>query len=69
MEVKFALKMKQAEIKDICVEYFEIGWKENLSAPELADRLNLWLNDEGFLQQRLPDLKDAAFCELTIDPS
>ena len=69
MEVKFALKMKQAEIKDFSVDYFEIGWKETLTPPELADRLNLWLHDDGFIRSRLPDLKDAVSCELIIDPS
>jgi hypothetical protein len=69
MQVKFRLKMENAVIGTKYVRYFEIEWQENLSRKELAERFNAWLNDEFFIRNRLPDLKEAGFCQLQIDPS
>ncbi len=69
MQVKFCLKIKNAIIGTKSVQYFEIAWNEELNQQELANRFHSWLNDESFMQKRLPDLKEAAFCQLLIDPS
>jgi hypothetical protein len=68
MQVKFSLKMKNALIGTKYVRYFEIDWQEDLNRQELAERFNSWLNDETFIQRRLPDLKEAGYCQLLIDP-
>ncbi len=69
MQVKFCLKMRDAVIGTKSVQYFEINWQEELNQQELASRFHVWLNDETFIQDRLPDLKEASFCQLLIDPS
>jgi hypothetical protein len=69
MKVKFCLKMKKALVGTISVDYLEINWQEDLNQEQLAGRFNTWLYDESFIEQRLPDLKEAAYCQLMIDPS
>jgi hypothetical protein len=61
--------MKNALIGTISVDYLEINWEEELTRKQLAGRFQAWLNDETFIQRRLPDLKEASFCQLLIDPS
>jgi hypothetical protein len=69
MLVKFCLKMKNALIGTISVDYLEINWQEELTHTQLAGCFQAWLNDETFIQRRLPDLQEASFCQLLIDPS
>ncbi len=69
MTVKFRLKMKDAIVSGMAVEFFELCWQEDLDPQGLADRFRTWLNDQTFIERRLPDLQEAAFCQLTIDPS
>lgn len=69
MTVRFCLQMKNAVIADLIVDYFELRWQEELSAYQLADRFNVWLRDEAFIEKRLPDIREAAFCQLTINPA
>jgi hypothetical protein len=69
MIVKFCLKMEDAVIGTKNVKYFELKWQEELNYQQLADRFNTWLKDETFIESRLPDIKEAAFCQLSIDPS
>jgi hypothetical protein len=69
MQVKFSLKMKNAIIGTKYVQYLEIDWSEDLSRQELAERFDTWLNDETFIRHKLPDLKEASYCQLLIDPS
>jgi hypothetical protein len=69
MQVKFCLKMKNAVIGKKYVQYFEMNWQEDLNSQELAERFDVWLNDETFMKYKLPDLKEAGFCQLLIDPS
>ena len=69
MQVTFCLKLKNAVIGTISVNYLEIKWLEELTGQQLAGRFQAWLNDETFIQRKLPDLKEAAFCQLQIDPS
>ena len=69
MTVKFCLKMRHARIGETAVDYFELGWQEDLTPCQLASRFHIWLNDKTFLEERLPDLKEAAFCQLFINPS
>ena len=61
--------MENALIGALPVELFEVRWQEDLDPQGLADRFQTWLNDQTFVQKHLPDLKEAAFCQLTIDPS
>ncbi|HBC46604.1 MAG TPA: hypothetical protein DEO84_02880 [candidate division Zixibacteria bacterium] len=68
MQVRFCLKLKNAVIGTISVDYFEIKWLEELTGQQLAGRFQAWLNDETFIQRKLPDLKEAGFCQLLIDP-
>lgn len=60
--------MEDAIIGGTPVEFLEVCWQEDLDAQELADRFRTWLDDRTFIEKRLPDLKEAAFCQLTIDP-
>jgi hypothetical protein len=69
MKVQFCLKLKNALIGTISVDYFEIKWNEELTKNQLAGRFQAWLNDETFIQRKIPDLKAASFCQLLIDPS
>ncbi|OGC91067.1 MAG: hypothetical protein A2W25_14005 [candidate division Zixibacteria bacterium RBG_16_53_22] len=61
--------MKDAVIGNLTVEFFELCWQEDLDSQGLADRFRTWLSDQTFIEQRLPDLRRATFCQLTIDPS
>jgi hypothetical protein len=61
--------MKDAVVSGTAVEFFELAWQEDLDPQGLADRFRAWLNDQTFIERRLPDLQEAAFCQLTIDPS
>jgi hypothetical protein len=61
--------MKNAVIGTISVDYLEIKWLEELTGQQLAGRFQAWLNDETFIRRKLPDLREAAFCQLQIDPS
>jgi hypothetical protein len=69
MTVKFCLKLKDAVIGQNSVDYFEVSWQEELDTQELADRFGAWLKDQNFIERKLPDLKNAAYCQLSIDPS
>jgi hypothetical protein len=69
MQVNFCLKIKNALIGTISVSYLEIIWQEELDQQQLAGRFNTWLHDETFIRRQLPDLKEAAYCQLQIDPS
>jgi hypothetical protein len=60
--------MKDAIIGNTTVEFLELCWQEDLDSQGLADRFRTWLSDQMFIEQRLPDLRQAAFCQLTIDP-
>jgi hypothetical protein len=51
------------------VQYLELCWQEDLDPQGLAERFRAWLDDQAFVERRMPDLKEAAFCQLTIDPS
>lgn len=68
MQVKFSLKMMDATVGDRVIDYFELEWKEDLTPRQLAVRFNSWLSDQSFLTTRLPDLQDAAYCQLFINP-
>lgn len=69
MLVKFKLTMKDAIIGKKNVQFLELNWQEDLTCNQLASRFNTWLKDETFIERRLPDLKEAAYCQLSIDPS
>jgi hypothetical protein len=69
MLVKFNLKVRDAIIADTNVEYLEISWQEELTQRQLAARFHTWLNDQSFIEKKLPDLREAAFCQLSINPS
>jgi hypothetical protein len=68
MIVQFSLKMKDAWIGDDLVDYLELEWHENLSPRQLASRFHVWLNDQTFIERQMPDLREAAFCQLLINP-
>lgn len=68
MQVQFSLKIKDALIGGVAIDYFELEWKEDLTPRQLATRFNCWLNDNSFIRDRFPDLQDAAFCQLLINP-
>ena len=68
MQVQFSLKMRDAIIRDELIDYFELEWKEDLTPRQLATRFHTWLSDHSFLITRLPDLQDAAYCQLFINP-
>lgn len=68
MLVNFCLKMKDAEIGRERIDYFEVGWQEDLTPRQLALRFDNWLTDECFFEERMPDLKRAAWCQLHINP-
>jgi len=68
MQVQFSLKMKDARIGNEYVDYFELEWKEDLTPKQLAVRFHSWLSDDNFISSRLPDLQDAAYCQLFINP-
>jgi hypothetical protein len=61
--------MKNALIGTKSVDYLEINWQEELDQHQLANRFDTWLHDETFIERRLPDLKEAAYCQLQINPS
>ena len=69
MNVKFSLKVKGAVIADQNVEYLELSWQEELTRAQLAAHFHCWLNDQTFIERQLPDLKDADYCQLFINPS
>ncbi len=69
MTVKFCLKMKDAIIDGATIDFLEVAWEEELTARELAARFHVWLNDQTFIDRKLPDLETAAFCQLFINPS
>jgi len=69
MNVKFCLKAKDAVIGGREVDYLELSWQEDLTQKELASRFNTWLHDQTFVERNLPDLKEAAYCQLLINPS
>ena len=68
MQVLFSLKMKDAIISNEFVDYLELEWKEDLTPRQLASRFHTWLSDNTFISRRLPDLQDAAYCQLFINP-
>jgi len=68
MQVQFSLKMKDALIREVEIDYFELEWKEDLTPRQLAARFNSWLSDNSFIKNRFPDLQDATFCQLLINP-
>ncbi len=68
MQVQFSLKMKEAKIRGEMIDYFELEWKEDLTPRQLAARFHIWLSDNSFIEKRLPDLQEAAFCQLFINP-
>jgi hypothetical protein len=69
MQVKFILKVKDAVIADKNIEYLELSWQEELTHAQLAAHFHSWLNDQTFIDRKLPDLKNAAYCQLFINPS
>jgi hypothetical protein len=69
MQVKFSLKVKGAIIADQNIEYLELSWQEDLTRTQLAAHFHSWLNDQTFIERQLPDLKNAAYCQLFINPS
>jgi hypothetical protein len=68
MQVQFSLKMKDAMIGNNLVDYFELQLKEDLTPRQLAIRFHSWLSDNTFIANRLPDLQDASYCQLFINP-
>lgn len=68
MKVRFSLKMKDARIGEETIEYLQLDWHEQLTPKQLAARFHVWLNDHEFVGRQLPDLKDATYCQLSIDP-
>jgi len=68
MQVQFSLKMKDARIRNEYVDYFELQWSEDLTPRQLASRFHVWLSDNSFISNRIPDLQDAAYCQLFINP-
>jgi hypothetical protein len=68
MQVQFSLKMRNARIRNEYFDYVELEWKEDLTPRQLAVRFHTWLSDNTFISTRLPDLQDAAYCQLFINP-
>jgi hypothetical protein len=68
MEVRFSLRMKDAIVDGDVVDFLELEWREQLTPRQLASRFHIWLNDQYFVERQLPDLQDAAYCQLSIDP-
>ena len=68
MIVQFSLKMKDAWIGDNLVDYLELEWHEDLTPRQLAARFHVWLNDQTFIERQIPDLREAAYCQLFINP-
>jgi len=68
MRVRFSLKMKDAVIGENQVDFLELEWLEHLTPRQLATRFHVWLNDQEFVERQLPDIKDATYCQLSIDP-
>jgi hypothetical protein len=60
--------MKDALIGNEVVDFLELQWHESLSPRQLASRFNVWLSDQTFMRRQMPDLQDATFCQLFIDP-
>ena len=69
MNVKFCLKASDALIAGKSVDYLELCWQEELTHAQLAERFHTWLYDQAFVERCLPDLREAAFCQLLINPS
>jgi hypothetical protein len=61
--------MRDAVIGETPVEFLELAWEEDLNPRQLAERFQAWLSDCTFVERKLPDLKEATFCQLTIDPT
>lgn len=68
MKVRFSLKMEHALIGESQVDFLELEWHEHLSPRQLAAHFHAWLNDQYFVERQLPDLKEASYCQLSIDP-
>lgn len=68
MQVQFSLKMKDALIEDNEIDYLQLDWQESLTPKELADYFNQWLSDQTFIERKLPELIDASYCQLFINP-
>ena len=68
MNVRFSLKVKDALVGENLVDFLELEWHEQLSPRQLAARFHVWLNDQYFVERQLPDLKEASYCQLSIDP-
>ncbi len=68
MNVRFCLKMKNAHIGEDIIDFLELEWHEELTPRQLAARFHVWLNDQDFVERQLPDLKEAAYCQLSINP-
>ena len=68
MKVDFRLTIKNAVVSGKSIDFFELNWREELSTVQLAGRFNQWLYDDEFIQDKLPDLKQAGQCLLSINP-
>ena len=68
MQVQFCLKMKDALIENKSIDYLELEWQEDLTPTDLADCFNQWIGDQTFIQRQLPDLIQAEYCQLFINP-
>ena len=69
MNVNFKLEIKNAIIGEKAVDHLVLSWLEELDQEGLAERFRAWLKDPEFIEKRFPDLKQASYCNLTIDPS
>jgi hypothetical protein len=69
MNVTFCLKARDAVINGKEIEYLELSWQEELTKKELASRFQTWLHDQTFVERNLPDLREASYCQLLINPS
>jgi len=68
IKVRFSLKMKDALIGNDIIEFLELEWHEQLTPRQLASRFHSWLNDQYFIERQMPDLREASYCQLSIDP-
>lgn len=66
--MRFSLKMRDALIGERMIDFLELEWHEQLTPRQLAARFHIWLNDRYFVERQLPDLRDASYCQLFIDP-
>jgi hypothetical protein len=69
VKVKFSLKVKGAVIANQNVEYLELSWQEELTRTQLAAHFHSWLNDQTFIERKMPDLVNAEYCQLFINPT